>query len=197
MQGRVRVFAAALSIAVLPLGTMPPLAADAEGPASLEGKVIAGAGGPVAGAVVMVRSLDDAREHASGPTAEDGLYRLAGLPAGEYEVAVRTEKGIYLGARSLLVTAVTPQSYSFRIEDRPGFDPASLAEAGPEDAGAAGAKETHKQTKSKGQGQPGLGWSNPLVVLAAGLAFVIATGALIEAADDENDEDNDGSPGGP
>jgi len=192
-----RVFAAALLIAALPLGTLPPLAADTEGPASLEGKVIAGAGGPVTGAVVMVRSLDDAREHASVPTTEDGTYRLVGLPAGEYEVAVQTEKGIYLGARSLLVTAVTPQSYSFRIEDRPGFDPASLAEAGPEGAGTGEAKQTPKRPKTKGQGQPGLGWSNPLVVLAAGLAFVIATGALIDAADGDNNEDDDGSPGGP
>ncbi len=195
MQERVRIFAAALSIAALPLGTMPPLAAETAGPATLEGKVIAGTGGPVQGAVVLVRGVDDAREHESAPTGDDGGYRLPGLPAGEYDVAVRTDKGIYLGARSLVVTAVTAQSYSFRIEDRPGLDAAALASFAQEQPEGGEGKQPPKRAKSSNQGQPRLGWNNPLVVLAAGLAFVVTTGALIEAASD--DEDDDGSPGGP
>ena len=78
-------------------------------------------------------------------------------------------------------------------EDRPKEEILSYAEQEGESEGEEGEQG---EKKKRGGGTPW--WDNPLVVVAAGLAFVVGTGALIEAVDDEDDdEDNDGSQSGP
>lgn len=201
MRNSLRALVAALTVAATALSGAAPALAEGSPSGSLEGKILAAAGGPVEGAVVLVRSLEDASEHSSDPSDAEGAYALGELPAGRYEIAVRTGKGLYLGARSIRVTELGRQSYSFRIEDRPRSEILSYAET--EDAdeeGDPGEDKDKEKKKRKGAGAvPGISWwDNPLTVVAAGLAFVVGTGALIEAVDDENDdEDSDGSPSGP
>jgi hypothetical protein len=141
--------------------------------------------------------VEDATEHSSQPTGDDGTYRLAGLPAGRYDVAVKTSKGLYLGARSLEVSGMAAQGYSFRVEDRSKAQMRSYSEKKGDDK-SQGEEGKEKKKRKKGGVAAPLGWNNPLAVVAAGLAFVIGTGALIEATNNNNNEkDHDASPSGP
>lgn len=201
MPSRLKALVTVLTVLAMPATSLSPLLAQAPAMGRLEGKVLASEGAPVEGAVILVRSLADEQEHASAPTNAEGAYSLDGLPSGDYAIAVRTEKGVYLGARSLKVSAMAGQTYSFRIEDKPRAEIMSMV--GPDDDGSGGGDEGddngEKKKKKKGGAVPGVTWvDNPLVALAAGIVFVVGTGALIEAVDDEDDdEDNDGSPSGP
>jgi hypothetical protein len=194
MRSSLRALVAAITVLAMPLSGIAPALAQAPAAGALGGKVVAQAGGPIEGAIVLVSSLDDQSEHTSEPTGADGTYELSGLPAGDYRIAVRTGSGLYLGAQSLKVSGIGGQSYSFRIEDRPQAEMLSLAEKEGDEQGEEAAAKVKKRRKA-GAG-PHMGWNNPLLVVAAGLVFVVGTGALIEAVDDE-DEDSDGSPSGP
>jgi hypothetical protein len=205
MQGRLRVLVAALTVVALPASTVAPalagksMPAGSPAPGVLEGTVLATGGGPVEGAVVLVRHLGDASERSSAPTESNGAYRLDGLSVGQYEIAVKTEEGLYLGARAIQVSGLGGQSYSFRIEDRSAAEMTSYAETAKDETEGKEGEEKAPPEKKKRRGALWLGWNNPLTVLAAGLAFVISTSALIDAVDeeDEPEEDDDASPSGP
>lgn len=191
-----KVHVAVLTALAMSLPGLPPAMAGGPPAGALEGKILEAAGGPVQGAVVLMRNLEDASEHASEPSGADGAYALSKLPAGTYEIAVRTGEGLYLGARTIRVSELGSQSYSFRIEDRPRSEILSYAEK--EDPDEEGEPEEEEEKRKKAGIIPPLGWDNPLVVLASGIVFVIGAGALIDAVDGEPDaEDTDGSPSGP
>lgn len=197
MKGWLRPFVSSLTVAVLAVPSLPPTMAATPAPGALAGKVLETGGVPVQGAVVLVRSVEDATERSSQPTGDDGSYRLADLPAGHYDVAVKTSKGLYLGARSLQVSGMAAQGYSFRLEDRSKDEMRSYAEKkGDEKSQGDEGKDKEKKRKKGGVAVP-LGWNNPLAVVAAGLAFVIGTGALIEAANNDHNKDHAASPSGP
>lgn len=210
MKGWLRPFVSSLTVAVLAVPALPPAMAETPAPGALEGKVLETGGVPVQGAVVLVRSVEDATERSSQPTGDDGSYRLADLPAGHYDVAVKTSKGLYLGARSLQVSGMAAQGFSFRLENRSKDQMRSYAES-KADAKAQGDEGKEKQGDDKAQGDKGkekkkhkkggvvppLGWNNPLAVVAAGLAFVIGTGALIESTNNDHSKDHAASPSGP
>ena len=76
MKGWLRVPVAALTAVGLHASMLSPALAAGQAPGSLEGRILATGGEPVEGAVVLVRSLRDASEHASPPTGTDGAYAL-------------------------------------------------------------------------------------------------------------------------
>jgi len=76
-------------------------AAAAGTEASMSGRVFGQDGMPIEDARIRVHSLETGEELASEPADSSGAYRLGGLAAGRYEVAVETAKGVYLVARAM------------------------------------------------------------------------------------------------
>lgn len=66
------------------LGTQPPPVSSAP-PGALVGRILDEAGGPIAGASVIVAQADGLPHHAL--TDADGVYSIAGIPPGQYAPA--------------------------------------------------------------------------------------------------------------
>jgi hypothetical protein len=63
----------------------------------IDGQVMGPAGvTPITSAVVTFYNLDDGSSSTSLPTGAEGSYVTADLPAGRYDVAVQTERGLWL-----------------------------------------------------------------------------------------------------
>ncbi|MHB8764573.1 MAG: carboxypeptidase regulatory-like domain-containing protein [Deferrisomatales bacterium] len=82
----------ALALLALGLG----VAGCAAPPARVAGRVVID-GDPLPAATVVLRSREDGRE-VQAVTDADGVYRLPGVPAGEYRVEARSGQGARLGA---------------------------------------------------------------------------------------------------
>lgn len=182
---------------VLPISSLAPALPEGPGEAAIHGgevfgKVVGSAGHPVPGATVLVHGVDSDDDRASAPTGGDGSYEIEGLAEGRYQIAVRTGGGIYLGAREIRVSSQERQAYSFRLRGATAEE-ASLylrAAAGEEEEAGEEPKE-EKKKRRRGALTP---WVNPLTVTLAGVALVVGVAALIDAADGEDEEDEDGSP---
>ena len=59
---------------------------------------------PVPGVSVKAANVDTEQIYASVKTGQDGIYKLTGLPAGSYDLAVETSEGLY--AADTLVEAI-------------------------------------------------------------------------------------------
>ncbi len=162
-----RLTALALCVA-LPAGLAPAWTAPAT--AQLVGRIVSADGKtPVAGAVVHLRA--PAGESVSaGPTGQDGIFKVAEAAPGSYEAIVETDAGLYRVADKLQLQAGENRPVEMVL--RPGeLKPADIASLAPA-AGLSG--------RSKA-------W--------IGVAFVVATAALVVAIDD--DEEAAASPSQP
>ncbi len=186
---------------VLPISSLAPALVDGPGEAAssggaLFGKVVGSAGHPVPGATVLVHGASGTGDRVSAPTGSDGSYEIDGLAEGSYRIAVRTEGGIYLGAREIRVSSRERQAYSFRLR---GATPEEanrfLREmAGEEEEEDGEGPDDEKKKRRRGALTP---WVNPLTATLAGVALVVGVAALIDEVDEEDEEDEDGSPSVP
>ena len=86
----------ALAALLLPLAG-PVLAAQ------VEGRILGPAGvTPIPGAIVTFHHLGSGFSQVSEPSAIDGSYLVPRMPAGRYDIAVRTERGLWLANQPLL-----------------------------------------------------------------------------------------------
>jgi len=88
---------------------------------------------PVAGAVVMIRSLTDLKELASQPTDANGMYTITGVPEGRYMVGVTSVKDNFNLDYAVYVKAGEMGKLSVSLA--PG------APAGGQESGTTGAKK--------------------------------------------------------
>ncbi len=200
--GGVGKFVAVMAVLALPLATLrPALAQDAPGGRTLEGKILAEGEQGIEGARVKVRNLQSGEEFTSAPTGPNGSYKLTDLPAGNYEISVQTERGIYLGNRTIDLMSKTNQTYSFSLKNVPPEQALEQARRAREEAGV---KEDDERFKPPATARPPTGvaaeaakmsfWSNPRAAVLAGLAIVVGAAIII---DELRDDDGDGSPSGP
>ena len=195
--GRLSKLMAVLAALSLPLASFAPaLAAEGDAVADrmLEGKILSDDGQAIQGAKIKVRNLDTGEEFTSAPTGGNGSYKLDNLPAGRYEIAVQTERGVYLGNRTVDLVNQTSQTYSFSLKNVPpeqaleearrareedeGAPPAPPPTGRPPTGAAAGASKTSY-------------WSNPWVATFTVLGIAIGAAIFIDHLDDDDD---DGSP---
>lgn len=81
----------------------------------IDGRVLAeDAKTPIAGAVVKLKHADGAIR-AAEPTTDDGSFRLADLPPGEYSVTVETDEGLYVVSPSVVLEAGTPRTVQMAL----------------------------------------------------------------------------------
>lgn len=87
--------------------------------AEVEGRILGPAGvTPITRAVVTFHHLNSSMSVVSSPTAADGSYTVLDLPAGEYDIAVSTGRGLWLANESLVVGAGELQTLSFALRER-------------------------------------------------------------------------------
>mgnify|MGYP001584423150 CR=1 FL=1 len=204
-----RLMAALLTVALagysVPANTFASTIAS--GAAEISGMILLPDGlTPVTGVRVKAANLETKQVYSSEKTSQDGVYRLASLPAGAYDLAVETPDGLY--ASDALVDAVAGKrqvvSLAIRKGAQPGVregrdEPPKPAEGEPAPEGEK--KEEPKkdepatepepeQVKGKKSGQSF--WRTPwgAGILIVGGAIVIGYGAdAIVGADDEIDLD--------
>jgi len=166
-------------------------AAAAGTEASMSGRVFGQDGMPIEDARIRVHSLETGEELASEPADSSGAYRLGGLAAGRYEVAVETAKGVYLVDRSMELGGADRKSYSFKLKDTSPDEARAMAPSWAKKE----KKEDDPADPSK-KGQPTF-WSNPLTVTLAGLAIVTVLYIGADEARGDSERDKDLSPSGP
>lgn len=104
----------ATGLAMMLLATAGPVLA-----AEVEGRILGPAGvTPITGAVVTFHHLNSSMSVVSSPTAADGSYTVLDLPAGEYDIAVSTGRGLWLANESLVVGAGELQTLAFALRER-------------------------------------------------------------------------------
>jgi len=201
----VKGWVAALVAAMLPLLTLTPALAQVQMPAPapapaakadriIEGKILSQEGAAVPNATVRVRNLDTGQEFTSTPAAADGAYKLSKLPPGRYEISVQTEKGVYLGNRTIDLVNKQAVTYSFALKATTPEEAIKQAEA------ARGEEEERK--KAAAAGRPPINpsdtgktsfWSNPGTAVLVGIAVAVGAAAAI----DNLRSDEEASPSSP
>jgi hypothetical protein len=202
-----RSFLALLLIVAVPLPPPSPVLAQTPAPSPppaanriLEGRILNEEGNAIEKAVVKVRNLETGEEFTSQPTGANGAYKFNRLPPGRYEISVQTERGIYLGNRTVDLVSREAQTYSFSLRNVPAEQALEQARA------ARGAAAEEDRDRPKG-GRPPVTpsaaaarergfWSNPLSATLAGLAIAIGAAVIVDEARDEDDDD-DASPSVP
>jgi hypothetical protein len=122
-----RFVAAALAVTVTVLVTpVPVLSAD---PAVFRGKVL-GADGvtPLSGVIVRLADNRSAAVYDSGPTGEDGIFRIETAPAGDYALLAKNDDVAYVAADSLTVTEGDNQPVSLTLTPGPPLAPAQTTQ---------------------------------------------------------------------
>jgi len=183
-------FAVALSLLFAPLTPVAAQPPAAENNRILEGKILNDQGQPIPNATVKVRNLDTGEEFTSEPSGANGAYKLNKLPPGRYEIAVQTERGIFLGNRTADLVNKEAQSYSFSLKSLPADEALKEAEKarGGEDEDDRRAAGKRPPT-SPSEAAKGSIWQNPLIATVLGLAIAIGAAVIIDEARDDGDDD--------
>jgi len=199
-----RVWIAALMTAAMPLASIMPALAQVQVPAQapaqaakadriLEGKILSEEGKPIANATVRVRNLDTGQEFTSTPASADGSYKLTKLSPGKYEISVQTEKGVFLGNRTIDLLNKQAQTYSFSLKSTTPQEAMKQAEE------ARG----EERDKKRAAGRPPINpsdtakntfWSNPYTAILAGVAIAVGTAVVIDNLRGDNDNASPSTP---
>ena len=173
--------------------------------AEIRGNVLAADGlTAVAGVSVKAANMETRQVYTSQPTGENGIYSLKNLPAGSYDLAVETPRGLYpadtlvdanAGKRLTISLALKPADRS--KEDPP---PTPKPEEGKPDEGKKdeGKKDEGKKDQPTTPPEPqpqkktkksGGFWRSP-----GGAAIVIVAGAAIVGVAANNAAGNSSEP---
>lgn len=164
--------------------------AAAKGDRILEGKILSEEGKPIEKAVVKVRNLDTGEEFSTPPTGPNGAYKFSKLPPGRYEVAVQTERGIYLGNRTVDLVNKEAQTYSFSLKSAPPEQALKEAQAAREgeDREKPAAAPRPPVTPTEAAAKTSV-WRNPLTATLLGVAIAIGAAIVIDEAREEDDDE--------
>jgi hypothetical protein len=172
------------------------------GAAEIAGAVLLSDGlTPVPGVSVKAANVDTEQIYASVKTGQDGIYKLTGLPAGSYDLAVETSEGLY--AADALVEAIPGKRVIVSLaikgvakEEPPaeGQKPTEGQQAGEQGKADKGKEEGKKDDKAepepKKESKKKKGfWRSPwgaLVVIIPG-AVLLGVAASSIAGDDDNE----------
>jgi len=169
--------------------------------AEIRGNILAADGlTAISGATVKAANLDTRTIYSSAITTQDGSYKLAGLPAGSYDLAVETPQGLFVadhlvaanaGKSTLVSLALKPES-----RDVQGPQEGRGEEKKPEEAKPEGEEkkdeppaEPEPEAEKKKKSGPGF-WRSPggaAISIIIGAALIAA--AANSAADDSKDDD--------
>lgn len=108
----VKIFATAVAALLMPwAGTA--LAAQ------VAGRILGPAGvTPITGATITFHHLGSGSTITSEPSTADGSYGIPSLPAGRYDIAVRTGRGLWLVDQPVVFTADEAKTLSFALRER-------------------------------------------------------------------------------
>lgn len=152
---------AAATIVALVAAWLPTHAEPA--PAGITGVIRSADRAPLAGVRLLAADPGSGRVHRSEPTSGEGSFTLSGLTPGRYDLAVETDKGLYLVKDPLYLVAGVQRTVQIAV----GEGPPTAAEQG------------------ASQPAPGI-WNSPFAAGALVLGFAIVIGILVkEATDDE------------
>lgn len=139
--------------------------------ASLAGLVLtAGGRAPLPGATVYAGDPRAGKVYPSRPTAEDGSFTLAGLPAATYRLSVGFDGGLYLLEAPLSLAAGQERQVNLAIHP---------------DQEAAAAEDPTDPPRQKGAATI---WSNPLTASLIVLGAAVVVGLLVEGATHDEDQ---------
>ena len=158
---------------------------------------------PITGVKVKAANLETKQIYSSEKTALDGVYKLASLPAGSYDLAVETPDGLYASDAVVDAVAGKRQVVSLAIRKTAGVqeEPQKPPEP-PENPPAEGEEKPQKpeEPPAEPEPEPAKGtkegksfWRSPLGagILIVGGAVVIGVAANEIVGDDDEVGDND------
>jgi hypothetical protein len=159
---------------------------------TVRGRVLGPAGvTPIQDAHVTFYNLVTGSTHRSNATTTDGDYTLAGLAEGRYDVAVVTERGLWMVEQPVTMEAEGERVLSFALRERAYWEgadqvPPRESPLGENIVGTAVILESEEAAAAKEPGRKRqiLIWS----LVGAGVL------ALVFLAADDDDESGDASP---
>lgn len=93
-------------------------AADGASAGQVQGRILGPAGvTPVTGAVVTFASLESGKRFNALPTGSDGQFAIPRLPAGTFDAAVSTSRGVWLVDQQVRIEAGETRSFSFALRE--------------------------------------------------------------------------------
>jgi hypothetical protein len=154
-----------------------PVSAGAA-PASLTGALVHAADQtPLVGAKLHVGNPETGAIVTAAPTDAKGAFRVTGLEAATYELAVETAGGLYVVATPVRLAPGQARTLSVAIA-------ATAAAADDDDDDKPGAANAPAKTSL---------WENPLTAALIVLGGAIVVGYVVDEATDDDDE-SDASP---
>lgn len=164
-----KTLAAALSLSVALVG-VPVRAQSAE----LSGKVYSSVDdSPLTGVTVYAAQPETGDVFASEPSTETGAFSIADLPAGQFELGVAIDRGLYLVEAPVALAPAQSQHVNIAVNEKKGQP--TGGEVVPPSA------------------KPGL-WSNPLTAALIVVGGAIIIGLIVESATDDDDDEPPSSP---
>jgi hypothetical protein len=149
---------------------LPVFGADT---AALNGNIFsAGDSTPLAGVRVHVGDPASGRIYQSDWTGNDGSFRVEGLPAAGYELAVEANGGLYVVGSA--VQLAPGQTRDVQLAINAAADPPQ----GMDD---------------DNEGQGGF-WRNPVTATLTVLGFAVLLGFIVDELDDDDDDDSPSNP---
>ncbi|MFQ5890502.1 MAG: carboxypeptidase-like regulatory domain-containing protein [Gemmatimonadota bacterium] len=139
------------------------------------------------GATVMAIDVKTGTRYTSDLTGENGAYRIAGLPAGTYDVVV--ESGGILFVAANLIDLGRNQQFSVSYSIQPQKPASREIEGLPSPAGAAELVGEFRGVGPAGAARESF-WTSPWGIVTIGV-IALGVGLLV------GDDDEDGSPSGP
>jgi hypothetical protein len=183
----VRTWAAVVAAVLLSMAG-PALAAQ------VEGRILGPAGvTPITGAIVTFHNLSSGVTQVAEPSAADGSFLVPELPAGRYDIAVRTDRGLWLANQPVFFGADEVKTLSFALRERAYWEgademPQGTAPVAQDVVGVAVLLESEKKPTSTHPGRK----RNILIGTGIGLGVLIL--ALVAGDSDSNDEASPFSP---
>jgi hypothetical protein len=153
------------TVLVVSLSGFAVPAQEAPPAATLSGAVVSVAGRtPLVGATVHAADPKTGQVYSSGPSTEDGLFEIRGLPATTLELGVQVDEGLYLVETPVSLAAAKNQRVHIAVAPHPQTDHST----------------GYRKTRSSL-------WNNPLTAALIVVGAAVVIGALVTAATEDDD----------